>query len=716
MSDEKEFSSRENSESNNIDLDQEAKNIEPDFSENVNTSENTLENNESEDIESKASLEPVPDEDISSEQNSEQDLDKEENVPIESNTQSDDDIPEEIKSSKEKLIEFTYNVKSKIISIKYPNCIMRLVGVYLFVVSYFMVYHRAFVEDHSYKAISNWQDYRNAVSLPVILMITIAGFVIITLLKSAFLQNTRTDSYFCIGGLVAFSLISLWRCDNFYYAVIFILITALIGYFAYKYDRNHSKVRLHGAAAAIFIVLCVLISGGFIALFTLYRYKSYGTSCFDAGIFTQMYHSMINDLSFITTCERNKFLSHFAVHCSPIYYLLLPFYYFFPSTQTLLISQAVLVTIGVIPLVLICKKNNFTNSVTVFFSITYLFCAELIGPCFYDYHENSFLPPLLMWLFYAIESKKKILLYIFTVLVMLVKEDAPIYIVCIGVYLLFNKEKQGIRKHGAIISGLAAAYFVVVTKLMAKYGEGVMTSRTYGNFMIDYDAGFGEVIKTVIMNPAYFLSQLITEENLIFFLTVMIPLGMMPFFTKKFSRLMLVIPFILMNLASGYAYAREIGFQYVFGTSTCLIYATIINAADLRTKKRQVIAAYTAMASLYMSTALLSGKVYFYELYSNNQEKYQKQDELLESIPEDASVACDAFYIPQAANREEIYLLDDASAPIIPATDFVVIRLDVNYEFTESKVEQLLNDGYTYYDGDESIMAIYVSPDYEFKN
>lgn len=179
---------------------------------------------------------------------------------------------------------------------------------------------------------------------------------------------------------------------------------------------------------------------------------------------------------------------------------------------------------------------------------------------------------------------------------------------------------------------------------------------------------------------------------------------------------MLVVPFVLMNLASGYAYAREIGYQYVFGTSTCLIYATIINAADLRPKKRQVIAAYTAMASLYMSTALLSGKVYFYELYSNNQEKYQKQDELLESIPEDASVACDTFYIPQAANRKEIYLLDDASAPTIPDTDFVVIRLDINYEFRENKVNQLLNNGYTYYDGDESIMAIYVSPEYEFKD
>lgn len=626
------------------------------------------------------------------------------------------ELLEETVSDEDKKISvriFIQNVKSKILKVSYPNCIMRFGAAYLFVSAFFAVYHYALIkDDHSYKAIANWGEYRDSVSMPLILILTFAAYMIFTALK-AFLKKTRLDSYLLISGLTIFSITTLWRTDNVYYVFITILISAVFGFLGWKYDKSKSYVKIPFKVTVILISVLGVGIAAFIAVFTLYRYESYSNSCFDLGIFTQMYHSMINDLSLVTTCERDKFLSHFAIHCSPIYYLLLPFYYFFPHPHTLLIAQAVLIAVGVIPLVGICRRNNFTNFTTLLFSITYLFCAELIGPCFYEFHENAFLPPLLMWLFYSIESNKKILLYIFTALVLMVKEDAPIYIVCIGLYLLFRKDKAGIRKHGAVIASVGAVYFVTVTSLMSKFGEGVMTSRTYGNLMLDYDAGFGEIFKTVIMNPAYFISQLVREDNLIFFLTVMVPLGFMPLFTKKFSRLLLFVPFLLMNLASGYYYARDIGFQYVFGTSTCLIYATIINCADLRSKKRQYIAAFTAMASVYMSVGMHSGKLWYRDIYISNQEKYQKQDELLASIPEDASVVCDTFYVPPLANRNEIYSMNDQQVFEPSFTDFIVVRLDNDFEYRQQEIDKILSEGYKYYNGDESIMAIYVSSEYK---
>ena len=265
------------------------------------------------------------------------------------------------------------------------------------------------------------------------------------------------------------------------------------------------------------------------------------------------------------------------------------------------------------------------------------------------------------------------------------------------------------------MAAIGGIYFAVVTGIMNRHAEGVMTSRTYGNLMIDQDAGFGEIIKTVLMDPAYFFSQCIREETFLFFLTVMIPLGLMPFFTKKFSHLFLVLPFLLMNLASGYPYAANIGFQYVFGTGTCLVYATIVNSADFRSRKRQYVAAFTAMASLYCATTLYSGKVAGNrESYLNNQERYEKQDEVLESIPEDASVVCDTFYVPKLANRDEVYEMNDWFAENPSFTDFAIIRLDMDYDYNETQRNKLKEEGYTYYAGIDSVMEIYVSPTYEF--
>ena len=52
-----------------------------------------------------------------------------------------------------------------------------------------------------------------------------------------------------------------------------------------------------------------------------------------------------------------------------------------------------------------------------------LFPAISTG-CFYDIHENCFLAPLLLWLFYFFEKEKWIPMYISALLVLAVKEDA----------------------------------------------------------------------------------------------------------------------------------------------------------------------------------------------------------------------------------------------------------------------------------------------------
>ena len=71
---------------------------------------------------------------------------------------------------------------------------------------------------------------------------------------------------------------------------------------------------------------------------------------FDFGIFSQMFHQMRTTGLPVTTVERDGPLSHFAVHVSPIYYLLLPFYCIYPKPVTLQVLQAAVLASAVIPL------------------------------------------------------------------------------------------------------------------------------------------------------------------------------------------------------------------------------------------------------------------------------------------------------------------------------------------------------------------------------
>lgn len=598
-------------------------------------------------------------------------------------------------------------------AISVPHIIIRAVGCYFMVMACFLFLNRAELKTGTLSPIDKWQEFIEKLPLKPFLLCILSGFVVLSLLRfllrKIFHTRCEPDCFALLVGIVAMSFLTIWKTNNFYYTMAFVLVCAVTAWFCYRYGAFRAIEKLPRAVIYIIVAVLMCLIGAFIAVFTIYRHKVYGSMAFDFGIFVQMYHYMAETFTPMTTCERSELLSHFAVHFSPIYYLLLPFYYIFPSPYTLLIGQAVLVATGVIPLVGICRKQKFSNLATLCFSVVYLFCVELIAPCFYDFHENAFLPPLFMWFFYAVEKRKYILMYCMLALLLIVKEDVPVYMILIGIYCIFRMEK---RYHGAIIAGVSGIYFVVVSKLMEKYGEGVMTSRTYGNLMTDPDASFGNIVKTVLMDPMYFITQCVDEKDFRALLIIMIPLAFLPFVTKHFSHYFLIAPFLLMNLASGYGYANEYGFQYVFGTATCLIYAAVINYAELKGKRKEYLPVFMSITSLLLFSSLLGGNVGSRESYYNNKEKFDTKDALLASIPDDASVACDSFLLPHVAQRDEVYIMDNFDAEKSSFTDFVVIRTELNNDWHASELNKLQTEGYVYFNGAADVIDIYVSPEY----
>ncbi len=597
-------------------------------------------------------------------------------------------------------------IKDFILGIDYSSVIMRAIGSYFLIMAYFV-----FKFKDKINPVSEWQKFIEKMPLGSFIGLVFIAFVLITSIHDMFKKKTNVSAASLFVGALTLSFVFLWKSENYYFCIAFIFLSAIAAWFCYNYDGFKFVEYLPKKAVYAVIILFTVCMAVFISVFTICKHIVGWTATYDFGLFLQMYHYMAETFEPLTTCERDKLLSHFAVHFSPIYYLILPFYYIFPSANTLLISQAVLAVIGAIPLMLICKNRNLSNLETISFSVVFLFCCAIVGPCFYDFHENAFLPAILMWFFYAIEKKKTVLMYIFFVLLLFVKEDAALYAALIGLYCFFNMEK---KHHGLIMFSVSAFYFVIVTGLMTKFGEGVMTSRTYGNLMIDYDAGLGEVVKTVLINPTYFLTQCISEESFRFFLIMLLPLGFMPILSKKFSHYFLVAPFILMNLASGYVYAKNTDFQYVFGTSACLIYCALVNYNDIKAKNKQFVPVFMSVATLCSFSTMLGGKTNSYDMYKKYKEEYQRRDSLLDVIPDDASVAVfDSFLLCHIAQREEVYLLSDAYLNKPIDTDFVVIKSGYNDQWLLDEINIIERNGYKKYGAENSLMTIYVSPEYK---
>ena len=434
-------------------------------------------------------------------------------------------------------------------------------------------------------------------------------------------------------------------------------------------ERSWAKWITAIAALAFFLI---------VSAWTAARVFSFSTPTYDFGIFAQMFHSMKTTLAPITTLERDGPLSHFAVHVSPIYYLLLPFYCLVPHPATLQVLQAAVLTSGVIPLWKLGRHHNLSPLCRVLLCMALLVYPAYAGGTGYDIHENAFLTPLILWLLYGIDRRSIPITAVSALLVLTVKEDAAVYVAVIALYLLLrsllSKEGKWGLLAGALLLAGSVGWFLGVTGYLATHGDGVMTYR-YSNFMYDGSDSLFTVIKAVILCPMKAVFECVDAEKLEFIALTVLPLAALPLVTRRYERFVLLIPYLLVNLMSDYQYQHDIFFQYVYGSTGCLIYLTLVNLADLRYHKQRIAAIGAALLiGLSCFCVQILPRVTRYTGYlSTYAAYYQGIRSVLDVIPEGASTAATTYYTTYLSQRDTLYDIRYASTEHVLGCEYMAV-------------------------------------------
>lgn len=434
----------------------------------------------------------------------------------------------------------------------------------------------------------------------------------------------------------------------------------------------------------------------FVSIWTVCRVYSFCAPTFDFGIFSQMFYSMKTTGLPTTTVERDGPLSHFNVHVSPIYYLLLPFYWLVPNPATLQVLQAAVIASAVIPLWKLGKHHGLSPVLRTIICALLLLYPAFSGGTSYDIHENAFLTPLILWLLYGIDRKNTWITGISGILTCMVKEDAAVYVAIVALYLLLRtllqrggKKLWGILASFSLLIG-SIAWFFAVTGYLAEIGDGVMTYR-YSNFMYDGSSSLFTVIKAVILCPMKAVYECVDTEKLLFIFQTMVPLLGLPLLTRRFERYVLLIPYILINLMSDYQYQHNIFFQYTFGSTACLFYLTLVNLSDLHPDGSKLISLTAAVAvSAVMFCSLVLPKALPYPRYCMQYGDYYDQvRQTLSVIPDDASVSASTFYTTYLSQRETLYDVRYCSKEHLLSTQYVALAVgsDSSYKPYEKNGE-----------------------------
>ncbi|MCM1055458.1 MAG: DUF2079 domain-containing protein [Bacteroides sp.] len=455
-----------------------------------------------------------------------------------------------------------------------------------------------------------------------------------------------------------------------------------------KYGLLEGK-NLYVILGALTVMMTAMLSWGCIA-----RFYNFGSSTYDLGIFAQMFESMASDLTQTTTLERGEAMSHFAVHFSPIYYLLLPFYMLFRRPEFLLTAQAAVCFSGIIPLLLLCKRYRYGNTVTFFIGTVFLCYPAFTCASFYDFHENAFLTPLILWVLYFIEKRSMVGAVISGLLLLCVKEDAGVYLAVMGLYALFNRGSS--RLMGAVLTIMGISGFIGATFIINTYGEGVMISR----FNVFLDMGqdsVKDVALNVLKDPALLFDQLLSAEKLLLVMQMLLPLLFIPVRSRRLSDWLLTVPFVIFNLTTDYGYLSSINYQYVYGSGAMLIF---LFAKNFRYEKRKnKTAAAAVMAAAICLMGFSTPKYYNIPRLEEWEEETNASRAVLAELPRDAKIFASTYLTPYLYDCKDVYIYPALYNTENSDPDYVV--LDDRLEETAGLIDLFFESGYdiTVYEG-----------------
>jgi len=525
-----------------------------------------------------------------------------------------------------------------------------------------------------------------------------ACFFVILFCLSCFFSTARAERW---GLLAVFTLLAAGTlCASVsgpYLAVCLLIVFALVIFCWFGWQDGGTVTWPRSIWLWVTVGLSALFFL-FLSAWTVGRVYSFSSPTFDFGIFSQMFYSMKETGMPMTTLERGGLLSHFDVHVSPIYYLLLPFYWMFPTPATLQVLQALIITSAAIPLWKIGKHHGLSEAQRTLLCAVLLLYPATSGAASHDIHENCFLTPLILWTLYGADKKNPWITAVAALLTLAVKEDAAVYVAVIALWLLLKALLSGWRTGkrdlltGAVMLSVSVGWFFLVTGYLAKSGDGVMTYR-YDNFMYDGASSLVTVIKSVILNPMKAIFECVDPDKLKFIALTLVPLLGLPLITRRYERYVLLIPYILVNLMSDYPYQHDIFYQYTFGPVAFLLYLTAVNAADIRCDRKRLAAlcAVAAVSAGYFGAVSVPKGIGYPIQALRYSGYYQNIRDVLDTVPDDASVTSTTFYTVHLSQRDVLYDIGYCSVEQLLDSDYVVLGVDTNSECQKFATDGLDN-------------------------
>jgi uncharacterized membrane protein len=401
---------------------------------------------------------------------------------------------------------------------------------------------------------------------------------------------------------------------------------------------------------------------GLYGLYSLLRHAQLGTAGFDLGIFDQAIRAYADFRAPVVPLKGPGF-NLLGDHFHPALIVLVPLYWLWPDASMLLIAQAALMAISIIPIArLAIRRLGVRAGIAI--AVAYGLSWGIQGAIGFDFHEVALAVPLLAYAMTSLAEERWRSAALWTIPLLLVKEDMGLTVAAVGGYLLLRRQwRLGIT---LIAGGLAALALIVLVVIPHFSPSG--TYRYWGSVDQGGDQG---LFRQLLDFPGSFI------DHPSKFILLLCLLGMTAFAVLRSPLVIIAAPVVLYRLASNNPLHWSVGFVHYNAILMPIVFVAFLDAlGTLGRSYRPAVRRYARLsvaASLVFAVGLLPQFALwrftnpdFYRFSPHVTAAY----DLLRRIPDGATVAAGDYLAPQLTDRCDVILFPD---PFRRVTDWVIV-------------------------------------------
>jgi len=257
---------------------------------------------------------------------------------------------------------------------------------------------------------------------------------------------------------------------------------------------------------------------------------------------------------------------------------------------------------------------------------------------------------------------------VMTLILFSIREDIAVDLIGVGLFLLLTRIRP---RAGLILAVVSGIWFGIDRFVIMPLAGSWYFPNLYSGLFSDGESSFGSVIKTILTNPLFFVTSLMTEVKLIYVLHMVVPVVFLPL--RRMSFLLLLLPAVFFTImTTGAQPMTMISFHYTNHWVPFIWLATVLAMVVIGRQRDGRPAQLAALATLgivmladtYCFGAVLQhqsfvggfGRIEF-KITEAEKKRYQDLKELVAMIPKNASVAATENEVPHISARMDAMAL-----------------------------------------------------------